>query len=470
MVICNVTLVLPWNEEQTDLEINAHRNLQKNIYLSFHDYFRYECEHNGIYSLIGPMPRALNERSRWNESESEELKASVKRYETEEASILSLAPSFGHPILRPSHARPTCATGMREGCARWTTALTQERLRTFRYEIDWVLRVIGRSYEQPTISTQREKSLFERIVGSRFSTSTESTRQSRPTTSFTRSEYCARQRKEMEGNMMNKKTALTIQQKLDIVRKLDSGTTVSQITREYSIHSTTVRRIQRNTLTLHRLGNQGALTRTKKKLRRPQNEELENQLYKWFIERKALGDPVSDRLLQKQAQKMSRHFAGTKGFKASMGWLAKFKIRHDIRLVHNIGGKGSANVLIGKDFPATFACKIEEEEQEDIQCEDMYNMNVTGLAWQVIPTKTLVDDENQEVATEQQQRRMQVNTDLKEETHEEGEERRTSLQEDVRSKELEKAFDVLKKYATQEPRFVQQTIAILQEYFLERRT
>lgn len=193
----------------------------------------------------------------------------------------------------------------------------------------------------------------------------------------------------MENGIINRKTSLSIQQKLDIVQKLDSGAPINQLADEYCIHPTTVRRIRRNGLTLHRLGNQGAQTRKRKRMRRPQNEELENRLYTWFLEQKAMGSTITDLLLQEQAQEMARQFAGATGFKASMGWLAKFKNRHDIRLVHTFDKKGTADVEAADEFAISFTRRMDEE---DIQFENVYNMDETGLTWKAIPTKTVVND------------------------------------------------------------------------------
>ncbi|XP_043261362.1 jerky protein homolog-like [Colletes gigas] len=188
----------------------------------------------------------------------------------------------------------------------------------------------------------------------------------------------------MENSIINKKTVLSIQQKLDIVKKLDAGVPISEIVGDYSVHPSTVRRIRRNCLALHRLGSLGAHVRRRKRLRKPRNEELENRLHTWFLQRKALGDPITDLLLQKQAQEMARQFKGSTEFKASMGWLAKFKNRHNIRLINIFGDKGSTDVAAAEDFAASFTHKLKEE---NIRYENVYKIDETGLTWKAIPMK-----------------------------------------------------------------------------------
>ena len=190
----------------------------------------------------------------------------------------------------------------------------------------------------------------------------------------------------MSCNRGIKLTALSIQQKLDIAQKLDNGESVSALAMAYCVHPTTVRRIRRNKLALHQLDSKSVHIRRIKKVRKPKYDELENRLRTWFLERRVLGDTISDLRLQKKAMEMATQFAGTTGFKASRGWVAKFKNRQDIRLVNIYGEKGSADVAAAEEFTASFIRKIQEE---DIQLENIYNMDETGLAWKAVPTKTL---------------------------------------------------------------------------------
>ncbi|XP_043251114.1 jerky protein homolog-like [Colletes gigas] len=184
----------------------------------------------------------------------------------------------------------------------------------------------------------------------------------------------------MNNSFILKKPAISIQQKLDILHKLNSGVSVVKVACEYCLHPTTVRRIRRNGLTVHGPG--GESDQIQKKKLRESIEELEIYLHAWLVERKALGKPITDPLLQEQARHVAGQFVEGNEFEASNEWLAKFKNRYYIHVDETQDEKGT----VVDEFAASFARKI---VGGDIQCDDLYNMAETGLMWKAIPTEML---------------------------------------------------------------------------------
>nr|XP_033340639.1 jerky protein homolog-like [Megalopta genalis]XP_033340640.1 jerky protein homolog-like [Megalopta genalis] len=176
-------------------------------------------------------------------------------------------------------------------------------------------------------------------------------------------------------------SVLSIEKKIEILRHLEGGVSVPRIANEYNIHPSTVRKIRRRGMPAY----QGVDVRTRKRIRKPRYEDLDIKLYLWFVQSKTLGIPITDLLLQEKALQISQELGNSSSFKASHGWLWKFKTRHNIRLLDN--EKDCADGPAAENFTKEFHKKIERDE---LQWEHIYNMSETGLIWKAIPAKSLL--------------------------------------------------------------------------------
>nr|XP_033337381.1 jerky protein homolog-like [Megalopta genalis] len=179
-------------------------------------------------------------------------------------------------------------------------------------------------------------------------------------------------------------SALSIEQKRVIVQKLDCGISVSRIAYEYNIHPSTVRKIRKKGLPEY----QGPDVQKRKRVRRPMYEDLDAQLYSWYRDTRTLGIPITNSLLQKKALQISKDTSCSSTFKASHGWLEKFKIRHNIRLLSDFNEEESTDASSVEKFIEEFHKKIEEEK---LQWNNIYNMNGSKLGWKFLPTKILAE-------------------------------------------------------------------------------
>ncbi|XP_054016463.1 tigger transposable element-derived protein 2-like isoform X2 [Hylaeus anthracinus] len=175
--------------------------------------------------------------------------------------------------------------------------------------------------------------------------------------------------------------------------------------------------------------------------KKPMNQELENHLLTWFFEKRTIGAHVTDALLLEKAVQLKEEFGASSQFKASRGWLSKFKQRNNIRLVRAYDKEASANnngekPSVNDNDKKTNADDNEEKpssddngekanaddseetlsaddngekataddngarqfltefynfmEEEEINPENIYNMAETGLLWKALPVRTLV--------------------------------------------------------------------------------
>ncbi|XP_020843961.2 tigger transposable element-derived protein 2 [Phascolarctos cinereus] len=116
-------------------------------------------------------------------------------------------------------------------------------------------------------------------------------------------------------------------------------------------------------------------------------EELDRVMIEWFNQQRNEGIPVSGTICAKQAKFFFDALGMEGDFNASSGWLTRFKQRHGIPKVAGQGTK-----LSGGDETAAseFCCSFREfVEKENLQPEQIYSADQTGLFWKCLPSRTL---------------------------------------------------------------------------------
>ncbi|KAK9892255.1 hypothetical protein WA026_019057 [Henosepilachna vigintioctopunctata] len=187
--------------------------------------------------------------------------------------------------------------------------------------------------------------------------------------------------------MPRKHTTLTLQKKCDILKELDSGKSLSELARLHSIGKSTICDIKRKRKSIEEFvscSDAGAGKR--RALRMSENLEVENALFTWFLQERSGHTPLSGELICEKAKFFYSRITGREDFKASQGWLEKFKKRHGIRQLTISGEKLSADVSAVEPFKLKFLKKIEEM---NLVPDQVYNADESGLFWRVLRNKTL---------------------------------------------------------------------------------
>ncbi|KAK8772455.1 hypothetical protein V5799_024302 [Amblyomma americanum] len=181
-----------------------------------------------------------------------------------------------------------------------------------------------------------------------------------------------------------KRKRLTLDEKADIIHAVTSGQKKCDVAASHGIPASTLSTILKGKDDILRATSSGNLSR-KKTLKTTPQSKMEEALFAWFMDLRAKNSiPVSGDLLQQKA----RSFAcllGDNEFKASPGWLSRFKERH------GIVGK----VLSGEASSVSMAVVgyWQSENVPDILGKyapsDVYNADESGLFYQMLPKKTL---------------------------------------------------------------------------------
>jgi len=186
-----------------------------------------------------------------------------------------------------------------------------------------------------------------------------------------------------------KRVVLTIKQKLQLIEEFEKGESATKLAEKYGIGVQTVRDINKNKRKLEEFArdcDSGVGPSKRKSMKMSSYEGLDLALLQWFNQKRAEGIPVSGPMCTHKA-KLFHEALGLEGnFSASSGWLTRFKQRHGIRELPVQVEQLSACVAAADAFRLEFQKYVEEE---NLQPDQIYNADETGLYWKCLPTKAL---------------------------------------------------------------------------------
>ncbi|XP_044763923.1 jerky protein homolog-like [Coccinella septempunctata] len=146
--------------------------------------------------------------------------------------------------------------------------------------------------------------------------------------------------------------------------QLDKGVTGKKLSEIYGVGQATISDIKNSKSTLLNfvsvLENEDGSS-SRKTMKTAINKNLEDAVFKWFLQQRSMGNTISGPILCEKAKILTEKL-GYSSLKASNGWLRNFKFRHGVR-----------ELDIGESYDPEF----------------VYNADETGLVWKVLPKTTL---------------------------------------------------------------------------------
>jgi hypothetical protein len=178
-----------------------------------------------------------------------------------------------------------------------------------------------------------------------------------------------------------KRVVLSINDKLDIIRKLEDGSSIKQLSVTYGVGETTIRVI-RNSKEKLLDSSSGSKRKT---MKQSTYVELDKAMLEWFSHIRAEGTQVSGVICAKKAEHFFKDLGLEGEFNASSGWLTRFKQRHGIRQIAILQGeKLSGDQEAANEFVDSFQ---EFVDTEDLSVEQIYNADETGALLEVFADK-----------------------------------------------------------------------------------
>ncbi|XP_007520800.1 jerky protein homolog-like [Erinaceus europaeus] len=183
-----------------------------------------------------------------------------------------------------------------------------------------------------------------------------------------------------------KRVVLTIKDKLDIIKKLEDGGSSKQLAVVYGIGETTVRDIRKNKeklITYASSSDSSSLLAKRKSMKPSMYEELDRAMLEWFNQQRARGRPVSGPLCARRAEFFFYALGMDGDFNPSAGWLTRFKQRHSIC---DLSARGGQRPRVDSAALGAFCAHLRDFlARENLQPEQVYNADETGLFWRCPP-------------------------------------------------------------------------------------
>lgn len=180
--------------------------------------------------------------------------------------------------------------------------------------------------------------------------------------------------------------ALTLKEKIDVIRYRDANKdcSVRALAGKFKIGKTQVSEILKKRNELLHLYSQSSTNEKMCKLQRTGlSDIIDKTVLEWFNRVRSQNVPVSGPMLQEKAQDVGRELK-LDNFKASNGWLYRFRTRHKIAFKAICGEAASVDNETVAEWKNKISSLIEGYDRNDI-----FNADETGLFYRALPDKTL---------------------------------------------------------------------------------
>jgi hypothetical protein len=199
---------------------------------------------------------------------------------------------------------------------------------------------------------------------------------------------------ESQSKSRKKRVQLTIETKLEIIkRKIDKEESDEYLANLYGIERSSVTKLIKDKEKYFNYANENTNSKEAKRCRIQIGNFflVEEALYKWLCQARAMNIPISQSILQEKALFFFNSFKESNlsinmpsEFIASSGWLQKFQLRYNITSKIINGESESVSKSLVKN-------SIEEIRKVlgDYISEDIYNADELGLFYRLGPDRTL---------------------------------------------------------------------------------
>ncbi|CAM4834399.1 unnamed protein product [Rotaria magnacalcarata] len=186
---------------------------------------------------------------------------------------------------------------------------------------------------------------------------------------------------------MTERNTLTLSEKIKLIREHENNVSYRVLVEKYKISIGRVSKIIKRKIEYIEDVENNENSNKKRNLRDEISQQVDQQVYEWFVEQRSKNIPISGPLLQERARQIRQQLGGAVAgdFKASNGWLEKFQIRHNIHYRVISGESASVDLTTVEEWKKRLPLRIDQYDPHDV-----YNADETGLFFKALPDRSLV--------------------------------------------------------------------------------
>ena len=184
----------------------------------------------------------------------------------------------------------------------------------------------------------------------------------------------------------NKRKNISLEEKYEIIKDKQKGMSVKDLAEKYNYGASTICTITKaeNAKKVLDALQSGEIASAKKRMRKLEYPDIDEAMDKWYDKTINTTNTIVDGpSMKRQAEKFATMLGHT-DFKASDGWLSKFKHRHNIGFKTVVGEAGFVSEIIVQDWNRRLIGII-----DGFSIDDIYNADESGLLYKAQATKTM---------------------------------------------------------------------------------
>lgn len=178
---------------------------------------------------------------------------------------------------------------------------------------------------------------------------------------------------------------LTVSEKLKLIAEVEKGEKKKKdIAEQFGIPPNTLSTILKNKDKLLEKQGDHLFNIKRKRLTTCVNNDIDEAMLKWVTTARAKNVPLSGTLIREKAKEFAVAL-GRDDFSASVGWLDKFKKRHNITEMSMCGESASADLQCSEEWQTNVLPRLISQYDKN----DIFNGDETGVFFKCLPNKTL---------------------------------------------------------------------------------